>query len=617
MSEHITYDQYRAMLQSQVAGSLEKIKEIKRSTSVVGTLEDAWKARLNKCLRSVLNTDDANKNLVHPPKSASLQWAPDYALSMFSYAKDMGLNPMHLAKNAAERITPLTVFSRVEATGPYMNLRLSDDILINKVTEILRKGKDYGTLTDKVGKAAIVEYSSPNVAKPFGINHLRSTVIGESLARFLLAVGYTVVRDNHLGDWGTQFGNLLAACDEYAPDCEFTSFSMDDLTTMYVRFSQEKKESPRLVRLGREYFARLEAGDTKLLDRWAVAFNLSLKEFSAMYDRLNVRFDTMLGEGYFVHDSIILVDELRNMVSSELVVYDKETPAVYINAEHVVMIRTQDGYCVYAARDLATVRFREQTYSPDISLYVVGDEQSSYFRSLFRVAEAAELNTNTDGSSMQLEHVNFGLLLDESGKKLSTRKGTSGKLEDVLDQLNERTAQEILSRNPDMDEKQLYEIANKVAVGALIWNDLQTDRTSNVRFDINHMLELGGGTVIDVLYAYTRTCSILNKLDSSVEKLLLADLPKEFSTETEHKIALMMSEYGDMVRKTAEARAPHLFVMYLQELVQLHGRFYEESRVTGLDNPKLASLRISLHYAYKIVMENGLGLLNIPVVERL
>ncbi len=617
MSEYTSYDQHRAVLQLQVDHSLKMIGRVNHGPNISGASDDTWKARFNAELDPVLNVDDASRGLAHPPRSTSLQWLPDYALPMFTYVKTTGINPAMLAQRAAEHVAADRTFNRVEATGPYLNLRLSDEVLIDSLNEIFEKGKDYGTLTDEAGKVALVEYSSPNITKPLGIDCLRSTVIGESLAHFLSAVGYAVVRDNHIGDWGAQAANLLAACDEYVPDCEFASFSTDDLIGLYDRFNHEKKESPRLIRRGQDYLARLEAGDIELLDHWATALTLSLNDFSALYERLNIRFDTMLGESYFVQDSNKVVDDLRGAVSPDLVVHDHDTPAVYTDTEQAVVIRTQDGYDAYAARDLATVRFRAQTYRPDVALYVVGNEQSTYFRSLFAVAESAGLNRYPNGSSMRLEHVSFGLLLDGSGKRIALQAGTDDKLESILDQLNEHAAQGILSRNPDMGEEQLRDIANKVAVGALVWNELRTDRTSNSRFDIDRMLELGGGTVVDVFYAYARTCSILDKFESPIVANVAEQVPKEFSTETEHRIALMMSEYGDMVRKTAEARAPHLFAAYLQELVQLHGRFYEESNVVGLDDPKLTNLRVTLHRAYKIVIENGLALLNIPVAERL
>lgn len=618
MAHDTSYEEYRAELEKQIARSVELVRAHRQDTHPAKPVAAPWRDGVDTYLQSPpLDMADAGALAVRPPKNVPVQWHPDYALPMFSYAKARRVSPASLVADAAKALEPAAEFSKVEATGPYVNLRLADDVLMTNLKNIIATAATYGHITDNAGKVAIVEYSSPNVAKPFGINHLRSTVIGESLARIMAATGYTVVRDNHLGDWGTQFGNLLAAHQEYAPERDFASLSMDELTALYVRFSQEKKESPQLVRLGQTCFARLEAGDLDLREKWTHALELSLEEFSAMYNRLHVRFDTMIGEGYYVEASNKLIEDLAGLVPAELVVFDQKTKAVYINAEHPVVVRTQDGYGVYAARDLATVQFRQQTYDPDVIMIVVGEEQASYFRAVFGVADKAGLSTRPDGTKVQLEQVGFGLLLDKDGKKLSTRKGTSGKLEDVIDTLDAHAMEETVSRNPEMNPAEVREIAQKVAVGALIWNDLRTDRISSVRFDIERMLELGGGSVVDVLYTYSRTCSILEKLKVSNDTPLASVFPANFSTEVEHQLAVRLSELENVVRKAALDRAPHGIVLYLQELSQLHGRFYEESRVAGLDDANLANLRIALHRAYKIVVENGLGLLNIPLSPRL
>lgn len=614
------YEKYLASIEQEIQRSVARMNAAlgQSETSGSATTDGSWEADFNDCLQSVLQSRDAANSLARPPKNARLLWCPDYALPMFEYARLLHSNPADLAIDVSLVLRKLSVFSRVEATGPYVNMRFADATLMKGLERIVSSGQHYGRVADNTGKVAIVEYSSPNVAKPFGINHLRSTVIGESLARFLDATGYVVVRDNHIGDWGTQFGNLLAACQEYAAERDFASFSTDEMTELYVRFSQEKKLSPRLVRLGQECFAKLEAGDPGLREKWAIALSLSMKEFAVMYERLSVKFDTQIGEGYYVEAAKNLVGELVDECALPgLIEYDAYTKAAYINAEHPVVLRTQDGYCVYAARDLAAIQFRERTYRPDVVLYVVGEEQSSYFRSILEVAQKAGLSRRSDGLQTHLEHIGFGLLLDKEGKKLSTRKGTSGKLETVIDALYARAAEETKARNPGMSADLVHETACKIANGALIWNDLRTDRLSSVRFDIDRMLELGGGSVIDVLYTYSRTCSILDKLSVTDDSSLVNDFPDVFSTDVEHQLSFRLGEFCDVVRKTAEMRAPHIFVAYLQELSQIHGRFYEESRVTGIDDRKVANLRIALHRAYKIVIQNGLELLNIPVSGRI
>lgn len=617
MTSHNSYEQYRIDLERQIDLSIENLRAKLTGDAGFVTAEMPWRRALDDSLSQILNTQNISIDATHPPKTQAVSQGYDYALQMFKYAQVTKVSPAELAIKANQELEKNNVFERVEVAGPYLNMRLKDDVLINNLRKIVAGGMDYGRINDNSGKIAIIDYSSPNVAKPFGINHLRSTVIGESVARILEATGFRVVRDNHLGDWGTQFGNLLAAHHEYASDKDFTSLSMDELTELYVRFNQEKKTSPELEKLGQSFFSKLEAGDEELLEKWTYALNLSINDFSKMYARLNVSFDTMVGEGYYVEASNSLIDKLATLAPADLVVFDASTKAVYINAEHPVVLRTQDGYGVYAARDLATIDFRLKTYNPDAIIYVVGEEQSSYLRSVFEVANKTGLSYKKDSTPAQLEHVGFGLLLDKEGKKLSTRKGTSGKLEDVISALDAHAIEETKKRNPEMEQGQIEDIARKVANGALIWNDLRTDRRSSVKFDIERMLELGGGSITDIFYAYSRSCSILDKLGVKDTDDLESDLPENFSTENEHQLALLLSELSSVIRKSAEERAPHLIVAYLHELSLVHGRFYEESRVAGIDDNNLANLRVALHRSYKIVVQNGLNLLNISPSHRL
>ncbi len=548
----------------------------------------------------------------------------DYALPMFAISKGLKTDPNSVADAAKEIAETTPFFEKVEAKGPYVNVRVADKPLMAGAKAIIQDGESHGRLADNSGKVAVVDYSGPNIAKPFGVNHLRSTVIGEAMARLLDATGYTVVRDNHLGDWGTQFGNLLAAHDTYASEVPFESLGVEDLNELYVRYNKEaavQKEAGdlTLVEKGRQFFAAMEGGDPDLISKWASAIHKSRSEFEAMYQRLGIKFDTQIGEGYFAESSQWMVEDLAAKVP-ETVVTDAESGAVVIHGsnDNHVMLRTEAGYCVYAARDLATLQFRVETYNPDLVLYVVGQEQDSPFKGVFEVAEQAGLDKRTDGRQTELEHIKFGMLLGQDGKKLSTRRGTSGKLDDVLGQLDERATEEVKNRNPDLDETQAAAIAKKLSVAALIWNDLRTERKSSVHFDIDRMLELSNSGVTGVLYSYARSASILDKVaEQQSADVAEPELPEQYSTETEHHLAVRLNEFGEVIRKAANERAPHLVVGYLQELAHIHSVFYEESRVQGIDDPSVARMRVQLHKAYTTVVGNGLGLLNIPLTERL
>lgn len=554
-----------------------------------------------------------------PPKNIKTDEVPDIAIPMFHIAKSLKMSPVAAASKVTENIKLSQAFKHVDHLGPYVNLRLNDELIVQGISQITKLDHIYGMSDMHSGKVAVIDFSGPNVAKPFGVNHLRSTVIGESLSRIFEASGYTVVRDNHLGDWGTQFGNLLAAYDAYQPNKAFEDLTIDELNALYVKFSTEKKDSPQLVRKGREAFAKLDSkGDPESLARWANVVTMSTSDFDEMYGRLGIKFDTKIGESYFVDSANILVEQLAENYP-DIVKKDEASQAVYIDdGEHPVVLRTADGYCVYAARDLATIDFRSKTYSPDAIVYVVGEEQASSFRTVFKVAtDAGLVRGETTDTKRILEYIGFGMLLDDKGKKLSTRSGTSGKLATVLDEVTDRARQEVGRRNPEMDEDELLRIAGKIAIGAIIWNDLKNDRVSSVRFDIERMLKLGGETVIDVLYSYARSRSVIENAnlskaigDASVE---LKALP----TQIEHELGYALFEFPDVVRKALEDRAPHHIASYLQSLVRLHGSFYEVARVKDEPDRDLQLARALLHKAYMIVIRNGLGLLNISVPDKL
>lgn len=624
IAQSAAYEEYVTQINFQIEASINRVALARQIPRYEG--DTPVKNSIDRLFHDALDAglDQGNEQgAVHydpstlgkPPKNIKAVSTADYALPMFTYAKQLEVNPIELANKVVSAASQdeASPFEMLEALGPYVNGRVKDELLIANVEHINNLKGLYGQKNTHQGEVVVIDYSGPNVAKPFGINHLRSTVIGEALAHILDADGYTVVRDNHLGDWGTQFGNLLAAYDTYASEHPFDSLSTDELNELYVRFNEEKKARPELARKGQQFFARLEAGDAELLQRWAIAQKSSKEEFSTMYNRLNVNFDTQVGEGYFVTSAPTIVEEL---VSSgvESVVKDPHTGSVYIDSEHPIVLRTQDGYCVYAARDLATIGFRVSSYQPDAILYVVGEEQASSFRGVFELANRVGLSRTND-TQAKLEYVGFGLLLDDSGKKLSTRKGTSGKLSDILDAVDARAYTETKVRNPDLDEVSLHEISRNISVGAVIWNDLRADRKTSVRFDINAMLALGGGSIIDVYYSYARSRAIIDKAgDISVDS---AAIPQQYSNATEHQLAFAMSEFPDVIKKAAVERAPHLITTYLQDLAQLHGKFYESSRILGIDDPGLAMLRLNLHRAYRVVVANGLNLLNIPIVDHI
>ncbi|MEX0668562.1 MAG: arginine--tRNA ligase [Candidatus Saccharimonadales bacterium] len=613
-------DQYQAEINKQVDASLKSLKRKLSSpntdpTSSLSSVLDKLASDISAAIdSSAVSADSDSSNIKRllspPPERDDIAGSFDYGLATFALAKDIDKSPAELAEDLANKLAKAKdAFAKVEATGPYINFRLEDGLLIEHLKGAVEADRKLASSMSSA--VAVIDFSSPNVAKPFGVNHLRSTVIGEAIARLLEATGWAVIRDNHLGDWGTQFGNLLAAYDTYSPGKDFESLSINELNELYVRYSQEMKTDDALVLKGREYFARLSSGDEELLARWLHCVNQSREDFARVYMMLGIEFDTQIGEAYFDKASVELTERLAKDRPQESIVVD-EDGSIHINHKHPVVLRTGDGYPVYAARDLSAIEFRSKTYNPNNIIYVVGHEQGTSFEAVFKVAKELGLN-QADSGETELEHVGFGLLLDSKGKKLSTRKGTSGSLEDLVSQLEDKAHAEILKRNPDMESKEASDNARILSIGALIWHDLRTDRNTNVRFDADKMLELGSGSVVDVLYSYVRSQRILENLGD----VDLSNTANQFSSDTEHLLALRLSEFTDIITRAAEDKSPHILVGYLHELAQIHGNFYETSPVISEEDKTKQALRALLHQCYIKTIKQGMNLLNIKLPTRL
>ncbi len=601
-------DQYQSSIDNQIKQSLVKLdSNVKVGTNLASESSLLDELATNIAEATSLDKLEIKQLLSPPPERDDLTLDFDYGLATFTLAKDTKKSPVDVAKSLAKSLSGSDLIADVQAVGPYLNVAIKDQGVIESLRQIVDAGEE-----EQASKGTVViDFSSPNVAKPFGVNHLRSTVIGEAIARLLESQGFVVIRDNHLGDWGTQFGNILAAYDIYNPEKDFSDLNIDEINELYIRYSQEMKTDEDLVEKGREYFSRLSQGDEELLTRWQHCVDLSQQDFDRVYQRLGVEFDIQIGEAYFAETTDELLDELVKDSGSKSVVVD-EDGSIHIDGKHPVMLRTAGGYSVYAARDLSTIKFRSQTYNPNAIIYVVGHEQSTSFEAVFDVAKQLGLN-KTDRGEADLEHVGFGLLVGTDGKKLSTRKGTSGKLEDLINQLEERALAEIKSRNPDMNESEAQDNAKVLSVAALVWHDLRTDRNTNVRFDPGAMLALGSGSVVDVLYSYVRSQRILANLG----EVDLSNVALEFSAGIEHSLGVKLAELPEIVAKAAQMKSPHILVGYLHELSKLHGSFYEASPVIGEEDQSKQALRVLLHQAYIKVVAQGLDLLNIKPPSRL
>ncbi len=611
------FEKYKAEVAESVSVVQKRIIEEKKNRNYVKFSDypsEELKDDVVKTVRESLGIEDAEVGLSVPPSHVP----GDFAIEVFALAKKLGEKPNEVAKKIADDINKGQAGLVKDATvaGAFVNVethkeRLYQDIL----SKILELGESYGESDINAGKTAIIDYSAPNIAKPIGVGHLRSTIIGQALSNIYHETGYSVVRDNHLGDWGTQFGSLIYAYKEWGDEKKIAGNPIGELKDLYVRFHQLSEEHPEMKDKARELFVRLEKKDQEMVALWKRFRDLSLKDFERVYEQLGIKFDTNIGESYFTEQADKLVDEClangfcRKDEASEAVVVDQmgDIPSF--------LLRKQDGSSLYLSRDLATLQFRANTFKPDAVLYVVGNEQDLNFKQLFELAKRAKYMP--DG--MVAKHIGFGMVLRE-GKKMSTRKGTLIELDELISQSIEKSKEILLQKNPDADPKELDKVAEIVGIGAILYNDLRQSRVKNISFDWDRMLDLEGGSAVYLQYSYVRINSILRKLTETYGEIDLSTLDKgdiSFTNKSEFDLAKKLMMFPEIIAKAQETDSPHHVCVYLEELALLFNSFYNETSILKTEDQKLRDSRIALSKSVALVIKKGLSLLNIKVPEKM
>jgi len=536
-----------------------------------------------------------------PPNSA---WG-DVALPCFALAKQRRQSPASIAAKLASEVDLSALASKVEAMGGYLNITFASHLVAQEIMTGLQNEEHlYGNTKPGMGKNIVIDFSSPNIAKPFGIGHLRTTVIGHSLSRIFAELGYGVVRVNHLGDWGTQFGKLIVAYELYGEGDPLVENAVDKLFRLYVRFHQEAEQNPALENAAREYFRRLEAGDPYVRKYWELFKTVSLAEFQRVYDLLGITFDHFLGESFY---EPFLAPVVQQIEAQGLATLSDGALIVDLEAQGLppMLLKKSDGATLYATRDLAAALYRQRTHAPHLLLYVVGQEQTLVFKQL-----AAVLKLMGEAAGDKVVHVSFGLFKFPEGR-MSTRRGNIIFLEDVLAKSIELALAIIDSKNPALEDKQA--VAEKVGVGAIIFGDLKHGRIKDVTFDWEEMLNFDGETGPYLQYTHARACAVLRKAAGlSRESRHLDTLTDEYALP----LIKQLSEFAPAIEKAAADFEPSVVARYILDLAQEFNRFYHHCRIIGGDE-EVQSTRLSIVYATKVVLARGLYLLGLSAVERM
>ena len=533
----------------------------------------------------------------------------DYSLPCFKLAKEMKKAPPVIANDLKEKLEiSEEIVTRIEVVNGYLNFYINPLTLANTIfTEMDTKKESYGSSKIGEGKNVVIDYSSPNIAKPFHIGHLRSTVIGSALYKIYSFLGYNVTGINHLGDYGTQFGKLIEGYKRWGNEYDVENNPIDELTKIYIRINNLCKEDEAVLEECRNNFKKLEDGDAYCNELWQKFRDLSLKEFQKVYDLLDVQFDSWNGEAFYsdkMGEVIDLLEKSGKLIESEgakvIDLTEKEMPPC--------LIIKSNGSTTYATRDLAAILYRARTYNFDKALYVTSYEQILHFKQVFEVAKSLGLDKKyTDN----LIHVPFGMVQLKTGK-MSTREGNIIKLEELLEEAMERATNIIEEKNPNLENKE--EIAKKVGIGAVIFNDLYNSRIKDEIFDWDTMLNFNGETGPYLQYTYVRTNSVLEKACGvpeveTVDTSLITDSAS---------IALLKALYsfGEVVKQAADKNEPYLISRYLIEIAHLFSTFYTENKIISEDT-QLQNARVYVTYCVNTVLKTGASLLGIKMPEKM
>lgn len=543
-------------------------------------------------------TQEEIEELIAIPKESD---KGDFTLPCFKFSKILRKSPVLIAKELSGKITLPKEFSKVEAVNGYLNFFIDNDLLLKSTVEkILSKGDKFGATNIGKGKTICIDYSSVNIAKPFHIGHLSTTVIGGALYRIFKTIGYSVVGINHLGDWGTQFGKLIVSYKLWGNKKDIEKNGIRELLRLYVKFHKEAEKDDALNDKGREWFKKIEAGDKEAYEIFDYFKEITLKEVNRVYDRLGIDFDSYAGESFYNDKMQPVLEELRQ---EGLLVESKGAQVVELDGMPPCLLKKADGATLYATRDLAAAFYRKKTYNFDKCLYVVAYQQNLHFKQWFEVIRLMGYDWYKD-----LEHISFGMVSLEDGT-LSTRKGKVIFLEEVLDKAVEKCYNIINEKNFDLENKQ--EIAEQIGVGAIIFSTLYNNRIKDIVFSYDKVLNFDGETGPYVQYTHARCSSVLKKVEIGSE----IDW-KGLDNKEARDLILLLSRYPDVIVSSAEKREPCYITRHIVAIAQLYNKFYYEHRITDVDEP-IRNARLMLTQAVKTVINNGLNLLGIKAPDKM
>lgn len=568
-----------------------------------------FKLEVAKLLNSKVNdlSIDEIYNMIEVPSNSEMG---DYAFPCFKLAKVLRKAPPMIAKEIVESLEKVDFIDKAENVNAYINFFLNKAVYVKQVLEaVLQEKENYGIEVNKNKGNIVIDYSSPNIAKPFHVGHLRSTVIGNSLYQLYSALGYNCIGINHLGDWGTQFGKLIVAYKKYSSQQKVEEEGISELLRIYVLFHDEAKVHPEMDQEARDYFTKMEKGDEEALALWRWFKEVSLKEFERVYKMLGVKFDSYNGEAFYNDKMAAVIKELED---KGLIEVDEGAKLVRLEEENMApcLITKKDGSSLYATRDITAAEYRKKTYDFKKCIYVTAVQQNLHFAQWFKVIEKMGYEWAKD-----LVHVSFGMVSMEGGEKLSTRNGNVIFLEDILKEAVEKTKKIIEEKNPNLENKD--EVASQVGIGAVIFDDMYNNIIKDIQFSWDRVLDFQGETGPYVQYTHARACSLLKKAGLDLNSLTNFNIDdKTISDDVVLTVAKELASFKNVIKLAANNYEPSYIARYAVDLAQAFNKFYNECPIL-VDDEKVKLSRLAVVAATKFTLKNALALLGIMAPEQM
>lgn len=551
---------------------------------------------------------DEIRSMIETPADSKMG---DYAFPCFKLARVLRKAPPMIAKGIAEAIADDPMFEKVEQVNAYVNMFISKEEFAHEVvSEVIAEGDAYGSSDLGAGRPVVVEYSSPNIAKPFHIGHIRSTVIGASIAKIYDFLGFKVIRINHLGDYGTQFGKMIVAYRHWGNKEDVINEPIKTLLSYYTKFHEEAEKDPSLEDEARATFTKLENGEKEETELWQWFRDESLKEFSRVYDMLGITYDSYAGESFYSDKMPRFIKEL-----DEKGLMEEDDGARLVRLDEYgltpALIQKSDGSTLYITRDIAAAVYRKETYDFYKNIYVVASQQNLHFQQWIQVLELMGYEWARD-----CVHVPFGLVSLEDGT-MSTREGRVVFLEDVLNGAVDKTREIIKEKNPGADPEAVEEVAKAVGIGAVVFNELSNYRIKDYVFSWDHVLNFEGETGPYVQYTHARACSVLrNAGDDVVAKAQAGFDAKYITSESAHQLTKLLYEFPDVVKEAGEKYEPSIVTRHVVDIAQAFNKFYHDEHIL-VENEEEKVAKVAMVIAAKDAIRNGLDLLCMKAPEKM